>query len=288
MKPSLWTSIFVERSPEDALRALRKLGWRCFELSCEHLAVISESANRSARIKRFRRLCDELGVSVPQCHLPLQTNLARRNTWEVHRELNQTLEWMETAAALGVKVGVIHPGTDDGPVTAAAWKRSLTRNVASFGRLVVKAEELGFRVALENMMDSRRRRHFGAVVSELHELIDRLDSPAVGICLDTSHAHAQGLDVAAAVNDCGRRLIATHISDNDGSGDQHKLPGHGTLDWPAVMAAAREIGYKGVWNLEIPGERGGPEPWLTARIKYALHVTKEMLKPSFAHRADSD
>jgi len=175
-----------------------------------------------------------------------------------------------------------HPGADDGPPTAKTWEESLKRNVDAVGQFAAKAEELGFRVAVENMMDARRGRRFGAVLSELHELIRQVGSPAVGVCLDTSHANVEGLDLPAAFRDCGDLLLATHISDNDGSGDQHKLPGHGKIDWPPVMAAVREIEYKGVWNLEIPGERLGPEAWVSARIRYALQVTREMLKPDFA------
>jgi len=63
------------------------------------------------------------------------------------------------------------------------------------------------------------------------------------------------VDLPTLIRRFGKRLLATHISDNDGSGDQHRTPGYGRIHWPPVMAALAEIGYAGPFNLEIPGAR---------------------------------
>ncbi|NCO39212.1 MAG: hypothetical protein COZ06_34990 [Armatimonadetes bacterium CG_4_10_14_3_um_filter_66_18] len=283
MEPAIWTSVYVELQPEEALRRLRALGWRHFELSCEHLQVLVECSRRPARVRRFRQLCEELGVRAPQCHLPLMTNFAQGDYAKRQEQIEAALEWIAVAADLGIKNGVLHPGGGDGLPNEAAWQEVKRLNLDAFAQFAAKAESLGFRVAIENMADGAgiAKRGYGSVVWELLEIIHTIGSPALGICLDTSHANLQRLDLPAAFRECGEHLSATHISDNDGSGDQHRIPGHGKIDWPPVMAAVREIGYDGVWNLEIPGERLGPEPWVTARMKYALQVAKAMLKLEF-------
>ena len=48
--------------------------------------------------------------------------------------------------------------------------------------------------------------------------------------------------------------MATHISDNDGSGDQHKLLYGGNIDWQKVISGLKDISYDMAFNLEIPGE----------------------------------
>jgi hypothetical protein len=48
------------------------------------------------------------------------------------------------------------------------------------------------------------------------------------------------------------------------------------------VKAARDLRYRGLWNLEIPGERLGPEPFVTARMKYALAVARTMVRREFA------
>jgi len=125
------------------------------------------------------------------------------------------------------------------------------------------AGEHNVRIGIENMTQS---------AAELLELLDAIDHPAIGITLDTSHAHTTGFDVAECVRELGPHLVATHISDNDRSGDQHLTPGGGTIDWPSVMAAFRAIHYDGLFALEIPGE-SHPTPALhKLKLRHALGV----------------
>lgn len=51
----------------------------------------------------------------------------------------------------------------------------------------------------------------------------------LGFCFDTSHANLTDQFHLLANN--GERLTALHISDNDGSGDQHRLPFDGNIDF---------------------------------------------------------
>ena len=82
------------------------------------------------------------------------------------------------------------------------------------------------------------------------------------------------LNVADVVRAFGAHLIATHISDNNGSGDQHLTPGGGTIDWLAVMKALGEIGYEGLFNLEIPGERHRVPAIRQLKTRHAYDVSR--------------
>ena len=114
----------------------------------------------------------------------------------------------------------------------------------------------------------------GARISDINELIDTVGSNALGICFDSSHANVTGLDMSQAIHECDGRLLATHISDNDGSGDQHRLPFYGNIDWGSVISALKDTEYRCLFNLEIPGENRVPLPVRDARLKYA----KELLE----------
>ena len=51
-------------------------------------------------------------------------------------------------------------------------------------------------------------------------------------------------------------LRAIHIADNRGEWDEHLMPyAGGTVDFIDVVKALNEIGYQGLFNQEIPGER---------------------------------
>ena len=88
----------------------------------------------------------------------------------------------------------------------------------------------------------------GRRVSELSEILDEVDSDAVGMCFDTGHAHMCG-NVCDAVN-AARRIIYIHASDNNGRKDEHLMPGKGNIDWDALSAAIAPIKYDGVFMLE--------------------------------------
>jgi sugar phosphate isomerase/epimerase len=118
----------------------------------------------------------------------------------------------------------------------------------------------------------------GARISDLNDLIDLVDSEALGICFDSSHANVTGLNMSQAIHECGDRLLATHISDNDGSGDQHKMPFGGNIGWRCLVSALKDIGYGGLFNLEIPGENRVPLPVRDARLRYAIEIMDYMME----------
>ena len=115
-------------------------------------------------------------------------------------------------------------------------------------------------------------------VYELWELIEAVGSKALGICFDSSHANCLGLDIPEAIRECGDRLWVTHISDNDGTADQHRMPFCGNIDWIGVIGALKEVGYAGLFNLEIGGERCRPLEVQDAKLHYLKEVLEPMLK----------
>jgi sugar phosphate isomerase/epimerase len=41
------------------------------------------------------------------------------------------------------------------------------------------------------------------------------------------------------------------LHDNDGSSDQHRLPGEGKADWPEIVGILKGSAYRGTVNLEL-------------------------------------
>jgi len=267
MTPCIWTAIYMEAPPE-ALRRLRACGWECFELSTEHLNMIDEAADQPALIDEVRATLDELGASMPQAHCHLMADVADPDEARRAADIARVEREMSICAKLGVRDVVLHPGRGTGAPEGEEQGALKAMNAEAFGRLGGLAEELGLRIGIENMV-----RSFGATAPDLLGLIEAAGGgDALGVTLDTSHAHLQGLDIPAAIRELGARLICTHISDNDGSGDQHRTPGTGTIDWPPVMAALAEVGYDGLLNLEIPGERHPVPAMLELKLRHARAV----------------
>lgn len=274
MQPSMWTAMAHEEDLPGALRYLYGHGWRWFELSDEHLRWIHENDGVDAALA----VLEELDVKMPQAHALLSADVLADPSMVERLMLD-----LDVCAKVGVKNVVIHPGTGPGYVTTEERAEQMQVNVQAFARLGNHAGELGLRIGIENLMDMYGppgRKLFGSQPDDLLELIDVIGLPSIGVTIDTSHANVQKLDIPAAVRAFGDRIYCTHISANDGSGDQHLIPGQGRLrviDWRAVMRAFGDIGYDGVFNLEIPGARDPAPELLAHNTSYALAVTETLI-----------
>lgn len=269
MTPAIWTALYAEQPLHESLRTLSAHGWRAFEASTEHMVQIETADEPELYIEQTRRCLQELDLSMPQGHALLHADVAAWDAERRQQDEERLRRHIGIAAQLGVDTVVIHPGGRQEAATRAERDRSLTLNVEAFRRLGDWAGERGVRIGLENLA-----RRGASMPYEMLDLLAAIDHPAIGITLDTSHANMIGLDPTAMIREVGPHLIATHISDNDGSGDQHRTPGNGSIDWPAVTKALREVGYTGLFNLEIPGERHALLPLRALASQHACQVAE--------------
>jgi sugar phosphate isomerase/epimerase len=142
-----------------------------------------------------------------------------------------------------VSVLIVHPGLQDS-LLSATEQNSRASVVRSLEEIVAFASPLGVRVAVEVIPNAM------ATADALVDLLDELDMPDVGACLDFGHAHLQG-DVMDAVETLSGVLVATHVHDNHGRRDEHLAPFEGSIDWTGALAALQKIGYEGTMMLEL-------------------------------------
>jgi sugar phosphate isomerase/epimerase len=99
--------------------------------------------------------------------------------------------------------------------------------------------------------------HVGTLSADVRAFVDHLNSPYLGICFDTGHAHVvsdEGVveGTAAAFAALRDRIIAFHLADNSGAKDHHLQPPYGSIDWDAVVPAIQEVGYAFPATVEAP------------------------------------
>jgi sugar phosphate isomerase/epimerase len=71
-------------------------------------------------------------------------------------------------------------------------------------------------------------------------------SPDVGVCLDAFHMNIEEVDFLEAIRNVGDRLVDFHVADNN-----RMAAGMGTLDWAAIVATLKEVGYDGALTVEF-------------------------------------
>ena len=77
MKLSVWSSYYVDLTPEDALRELKAHGYSYCELSDEHALVLMERGEPAEVGKEFGKFARELGVELLQGHLFLNAKICK-------------------------------------------------------------------------------------------------------------------------------------------------------------------------------------------------------------------
>jgi sugar phosphate isomerase/epimerase len=158
------------------------------------------------------------------------------------------------AAVLVAHLGLPRSQPRDAAVGANDTRAAARRSIEELQRT---AQPLGVQIAVEVIPNELSRA--GSIVHFVED-----DMNGVGICLDFGHAHLDG-DVVDAVETVSEHLIATHVHDNRGRGDDHLLPFEGTIDWAAVLTAVQKVGYDGPFMFEIVPQGSTKETLAQAR-----------------------
>jgi sugar phosphate isomerase/epimerase len=109
-----------------------------------------------------------------------------------------------------------------------------------------------------NRYESRALRRVAPAVA----LCEASGSPNIKVMYDTFHMAIEEADPVAALRTASSRLGHVHLADSN-----RQLPGHGHMDFAALLAALGDMGYSGAAALEC-GVPGDPAELLPATMKY--------------------
>jgi sugar phosphate isomerase/epimerase len=188
--------------------------------------------------EQIRRWSDESGCALPSVCLGAYWKLSPADPNPTVRveALSLTEHALRACREMGI-AGILAPVTP-GPDTTP---EDGTRRWIEFLKGCAPAlEETGVTLALENV-----GRGYGTTASQLLHLIEAAGYPHLGVYYDPGNGLSLGNDPAAEIRQIGPRMTLMHAKDPGG-----EYLGGGRLDWVAVVAAIREIGYDGWQTLE--------------------------------------
>ena len=270
-------------TPDESLGALKVAGYDSVDINiwpmCHPGGPMTKD-DWKATIEAFGAAAEANGLPVYQTH----GNTMGGTEWDdpdyPHRELRHicTLRCVEAAKMLQADCMVMHPFNLAHSSIYSA-KENQKACLAYLAPYIEAAKKVGMRIAVENMIDfgRRHRRYCGGDIYELIELVETINDPDVGICIDTGHANISGMDPAAAIRAAGKHLFALHINDNHSAlgKDEHLLPYFGDINWTDVMQALRDVEYAGHLTYEINPQRvpgaAGPD-WLRYTVQIGRHL----------------
>ena len=273
---SVWLDYFDELPVEEAIARLAKAGFTHGELSIVHLAQLMEKGAPEAVGKALRECADRHGYTIPQGHLSFSGGLCDDSALE---RLKPELDMF---AAAGIGKAILH--TCGGKELSDEEKYD--RWVHYTRKLSEYVEGAGVTICIENMFSIP----LCSTAHQIKQIIRDAGEKNLAICLDTGHLHLcnkQNMPNRQTHRDfileSGDLLQALHIVDNDGIGDTHHMPFSARfgVDWKEVVSALNEVHYKGLFNLEILGERNAPMAIKEAKLSYIKTMCNYMLSEEF-------
>ena len=202
--------------------------------------------NYLAFARKLKQIGLDNGIVCNQSHAPFPTYSPGVRTY-----LKRAIE---CTAEAGGKICIIHPANMD----------TAEQNAEMYNELLPFAKEHNVIIATENMWDWKPGAPqccFSACATpeDFNAHLDAVNDPFFTACLDLGHAEMRGIGTSAVemIRALGPRLGALHVHDNDLCHDSHQLPFTMQMDFEAIIAALREVGYKGDMTLEADAYLGG-------------------------------
>lgn len=230
---------------------MSKLGYTAADLSAiadgrSYIIAKASEDEFEAYLKEERLLAEENGIWINQVHGP----------WPCHDDIEENrpknIEHMKKcvrgAALLGAEVLVCHVIMPEGWGKETDSEFAWNMNLDVFSRIADYASEYNIKIAIENLPFKEISL---ATVEKVRKLVDTINRPNLGICLDTGHANVLGLDAGEAVRICKEKLFCLHVHDNKGSlDDTHQIPFLCNINWQNFTDSLKEINFAGVFSLE--------------------------------------
>lgn len=275
MKLSIWSSYYMELKIEDAIKRFVDNGIYCIELSDEHgFELLSRNDDVLETAKNFANFLKEYNFEISQGHLWLKIKICADDT-----ALEKLFRWIDMYEEIGIKNMVLH--CDNLSETNLSREEKIEKNIEKLQILAEYIKNKEITVCLENLRprSPEETELVDRSADDLLYIIERIGSSKFGICLDTGHLNLTDKNQREFILKAGDKLKALHITDNDGNTDQHLMPfNRGTVDFPEIIKALKEIKYNGIFNLEIPGERSIPLELRDAKIEYIKAFYQYLMK----------
>lgn len=194
-------------------------------------------------LQKLLSVLSSSGVRAHSIHSPFGTDydISSHDDAVHERGVDSLISSIELASVIDADKVIVHASD----VLNGERPGRMERARGVLRELTVVASEYGIMLALENLPPG----YLGASPEEIICLLDGTDRACVGVCFDSGHANLSGhfAEYASALLPLS---VTTHLHDNDGSGDQHKFPGDGNIDWPGFASTYRVLGCKATIMLE--------------------------------------
>lgn len=248
------------------------IGYDVLEFQAQPLLEMSDE-----KLKYLKDLADEVGIELTYS-LGLDPNYDVSSPDEAVR-LGGVDYLQRIVKQIGKMKGTLLSG-----VSYAGWgtpdyvmddKRPLLENSLKSMREIIKAaEDCGVTYCVEAV-----NRFEGCLINTAKEALDyaaQVDSPNIGVLLDTYHMNIEENSIGDAIRLVGDKLTSFHTGENN-----RTAPGRGHLDWDEIFGALADIGYRNRIVCEPFVMQGG-------EVGRDIHVFRDLLENPTEEKIDAE
>lgn len=231
-------------NPSQKVEATARVGATGLELNIDTNQLWTQRLDGAAR-KALRHQAQDAGVEITSLCMNAHWvfNLASPDVRIRDLGVSLLLDAIAMAGELGAGV-ILIPGCDQDQSPANKWELFRDGVLQALG----PAQKAGVKLALEAV-----GKPFLFDTAKLLQMInDCGGSDALGIYLDVGNSTSGGMNPADEIRAAKGRTILTHVKDWNPANRNERLLGAGAVDFPASLAALREIGYDGYLLVELP------------------------------------
>lgn len=248
-------------SAVEAITLAGQAGFDAFEVCVGIKGPVPLDATQ-ADISAIRKHAEKAGIRLTSIgsgvgwELPLGTpdRKARAEAVDAMARSLQIASWLGVDSVLTVPA-VVSP--------ALSYDVAIESALAGIGEVLPVAERLKVSIAIENVWNK-----FLLSPVEMRDFIDQFESEQVGAYFDTGNIVLYGFP-EQWIHILGPRIRMIHAKDfrrSAGNFDGFVMLLEGDVNWPAVMAALRDVGY----DQALVAEYGPYAHSLDAMLKHAL------------------
>ena len=150
------------------------------------------------------------------------------------------------------------------------WEQS----IKSMKEILKVAEECGVTYCVEAV--NRFETCLINTAKEALDYVSELDSPNIGVLLDTYHMNIEENNIGDAIRLVGDKLTSFHTGENN-----RTAPGRGHLNWDEIFGALADINYQGRIVCEPFVMQGG-------EVGRDIHVFRDLVENPTEERIDAE
>jgi sugar phosphate isomerase/epimerase len=218
----------------------RDAGYRHLELNCWHPRTLTPAKTRDLVAR-----CRDTGLSVGSLHV---SSFGGEGSHGLTKDLCHKLRCIAALRELG---GTVLCATGAGRGSDGG----LDAIVTVLKELMPAAEEAGVLVSLENHASNNLEN-----LDDYRRIFDAVDSPALGICMDTGHFEAASVSLDDLIDELAPRINHIHLKENRTFGMKEFVRfGEGTTDNTGAVERMIGAGYSGYLVIELSPEIGATD-----------------------------